>query len=183
VPSVQAAQSAIAPTAQAAQTQAAATVIAAHTAVAPTVVVLQASATAYAPTAQAVATAVAPTVQAAATITTSSLGTQVAESPLKITGVTVDSNDTTVKVQNSGSSSMSLNNYVLVMGPAFAVQLGSIDIPAGQTITLHFSPGITTTTDAYLGFGSDVSANTLKTGNRVVLVTPRSEIASVYSIP
>jgi hypothetical protein len=121
-------------------------------------------------------------VQAAATISTSALGTQVAASPVKVTSVNVNANDTTVAVQNSGSSSMSLSNYVLIMGPAFAVELGNIDVPAGQTVTLHFSVGVTTTTDAYLGFGSDAASNALKSGNRVVLVTPRGEIASVYTI-
>jgi hypothetical protein len=43
--------------------------------------------------------------------------------------------------------------------------------------------GASTPTDAYLGFGSSASSNNLQAGNRVVLVSPRGEIASVYTIP
>jgi hypothetical protein len=192
-PTVAAAQSAIAPTVAGVQTQAAPTiaaaqsqivptVAAAQSQVAPTVAAAQATATAVAPTAQAVATQVAPTIAAAATISTSALGTQVAQSTVQITNVKLDSADTTVKIQNSGNRGENLRDWTLIMGPVFAVQLGNIDVPAGQAVTLHFAVGASTSTDVYLGFGSSAAANNLSTGMRVVLVAPGDEIASVYTL-
>jgi hypothetical protein len=182
VPTVSAAQTQVAPTVAAVQSQVAPSVAAAQSAVAPTVAAAQATATALAPTAQAVATQVAPTVAAAATISTSALGTQVAQSTVKIADVKIDPADSTVSVQNSGDRSENLRDWTLVMGPVFAVQLGDIEVPAGQTVKLHFAVGASTPTDVYLGFGSNAISNNLKPGMRVVLVAPRDQIASVYTI-
>jgi hypothetical protein len=181
-PTVAAAQTQVAPTVVAAQAQIAPSVAAAQSAVASPVAAAQASATALAPTAQAVATHVAPTVAAAATITTSALGTQVAQSTMKITDVKIDPADSTVSVQNSDNRSQNLRDWTLVMGPVFAVQLGDIDVPAGQTVKLHFAVGTSTPTDVYLGFGSNAISNNLKPGMRIVLVAPRDQIASVYTL-
>jgi hypothetical protein len=181
-PTVSAAQTQVAPTVAAAQTQVAPTVAAAQGGVAPTVAAAQALATALAPTAQAVATLVAPTVAAAATTTVGAVATQVAQSTVQVTNVNIDSADTTVTVKNSGDRSENLRDWTLVMGPVFAVQLGDIDVPAGQSVKLHFAVGPTTPTDVYLGFGSNAASNNLKPGMRVVLVAPRDQIASVYSL-
>jgi hypothetical protein len=181
-PTVASAQTQVAPTVASAQTQVAPTVAAAQTGVAPTLVAAQATATALAPTAQAVATLVAPTVAAAATTTVGAVATQVAQSTVQVTNVNIDSADTTVTVKNSGDRSENLRDWTLVMGPVFAVQLGDIDVPAGQSVKLHFAVGQTTPTDVYLGFGSNAASNNLKPGMRVVLVAPRDQIASVYAL-
>jgi hypothetical protein len=182
-PTVASAQTQVAPTVASAQTQVAPTVSAAQTqVVGPTVVAAQATATALAPTAQAVATFVAPTVAAAATTTVGAVATQVAQSTVQVTNVNIDSADTTVTVKNSGDRSENLRDWTLVMGPVFAVQLGDIDVPAGQSVKLHFAVGPTTPTDVYLGFGSNAASNNLKPGMRVVLVAPRDQIASVYAL-
>jgi hypothetical protein len=181
-PTVASAQTQVAPTVAAAQTQVAPTVAAAQAAVAPTLVAAQATATALAPTAQAVATHVAPTVVAAATSTVGAFATQVAQSTMQVTNVTIDSADSSVTVKNSGDRSENLRDWTLVMGPVFAVQLGDIDVPAGQSVKLHFAVGASTPTDVYLGFGSNAVSNNLKPGMRVVLVAPRDQIASVYPL-
>jgi hypothetical protein len=177
VATVQGQATAVAPTIQAGATAAVATVVGQATAITAQ---RQAAATAVAPTAQAVATHVAPTVQAAATQAVAAVSTSVAASPVKVTNVKVDSSDTTVTLQNSGSSPMNLNGYTLVMGPNFSVTLGDIAMTAGQTRTLHFSQGTDTATDVFLGFGSNVASQSLAPGTRVVLVAPADTIASVY---
>jgi hypothetical protein len=101
---------------------------------------------------------------------------------MKITDVKIDPVDTTVSVQNSDNRSQNLRDWTLVMGPVFAVQLGDIDVPAGQTVKLHFAVGASTPTDVYLGFGSNAVSNNLKPGMRIVLVAPRDQIASVYTL-
>ena len=176
-----------APTLQAQATQVVApTVSAGQTQVAPVAgaaqAAAQATATAAAATAQAVATLVAPTVAAAATTTVGAVGTQVAQSTIQVTNVNIDSADTSVTVKNSGDRSENLRDWTLVMGPVFAVQLGDIEVPAGQSVKLHFAVGSTTPSDVYLGFGSNAASNNLKPGMRVVLVAPREQIASVYSL-
>jgi len=189
-PTVAAAQTQAIQAAATAQTQAAGTVVAAHTEVAPTVAVaqtqisaaLQATATAVAPTAQAVATHVAPTVQAAATAASGAIATQVAASTVQVTGVNINSADTTVTIKNSGGSSENLRGWTLVMGPSLALSLSDVKVDAGQTVTVHLSPGTDTPTDVYVGMGSAVAAQTLSPGMRVVLVAPRDQIASVYTL-
>ena len=193
-PTVEAARTQLAPTVGAARTQLAPTVAAAGTtgavagaATAPTqatssTVARQTTATALAPTAQSVATHVAPTVQAAATQVASSVGTSVAVSPLHVTNVTVDANDTTVAIQNGGSGSMNLGGWTLLMGPDFAMVLSDITINAAQTRMLHFSQGTDTASDVFMGFGSNAARLSLQPGTRVVLIAPPNQIASIYSI-
>jgi hypothetical protein len=186
-PTVSAARTELAPTVGAMQTQVAPTVGAVQTQAVGAAAVAasqarQAAATEVAPTAQAVATHVAPTVQAAATQAVGAVGTSVATSPVRVSNVRVDPADTTVTVQNSGSSPMNLRGWTLLMGPNFSVTLGDIGIEAGQTRTLHFSQGTDTPSDVYLGFGSNMAGNSLTSGTRVVLVAPADTIASVYPI-
>jgi hypothetical protein len=197
----------VAPTLQGAQTQAAATVPALQTqVVAPTreaaatnVVVAgataqsaatdvsamrQATATALAPTAQAVATRVAPTVSAAGTQVVSSVGTSVAQSTVHVTNVTVNPNDTTIAIQNSGSAPVNLAGWTLVVGPNMSVLLGDILLAPGMTRTIHFSQGIDTQTDVFMGFGANVAQASLSPGTHVILIQapPDNSIASVYSV-
>jgi hypothetical protein len=157
---------AVAPTVQTAATQAVGTVQAAHTAVAPT--------------AQAVATQVAPTVEAVATMAVAAVSTSVAESPVQITSVDVSETDTTIGIRNSGSDAVNLRNWTLLIGQTVYVTLPDIELGANQTRTLHLSPGTDTATDVYLGVGSRLVSSTLGPGERVVLVSSRNQIASIY---
>jgi hypothetical protein len=96
--------------------------------------------------------------------------------------VTVSPVDTTVSIQNSGTTPMSLSGWTLVLGPDASVVLGDISIKAGQTRLLHFSQGTDTDGDVYIGFGSTATQASLKPGTRVVLIGPSDQIASVYPI-
>jgi hypothetical protein len=172
-PTVQAVNTQVAPTVQAVQTAQRATVVA----VAPTV---QIAATQAVGTAQAVATQVAPTVQAVATQAVSAVGTSVATSPVQITNVVIDQTDTQIAIRNSGTSSVNLRNWTLLIGQSVLVTLPDIDLEANQTRTLHLAPGTDTATDVYLGLGSGLVSATLSPGERVVLVSTRDGVASVY---
>jgi hypothetical protein len=125
---------------------------------------------------------VAPTVQAAATQVVGSVGTSVAESPVHVINVAVSGTDTTVTIQNSGSSPMSLKGWTLVMGPDMSIVLGDINVNAGQARHLHFSEGTDNDSDVYIGFGSTAAHGSLQPGSRVVLIAPPNQIASVYPI-
>jgi hypothetical protein len=183
-PTIQAAATQVAPTVQAAATQVAPTVQAERAetrataaAVQPTA---QAAATALAPTAQAVATHVAPTVQAVASQAVAAAATSVAISPVQITSVMVDPTDTQIAIRNSGSNSVNLRNWTLLIGPTLALTLPEFELAANQTRTLHLAPGTTTDSDVYLGFGSGLVSHVLGPDDRVVLVSSREEVASIY---
>jgi hypothetical protein len=203
-PTISAARTEVAPTVSAARTDVAPTVSAARTEVAPTVaaagtttgdavatrqteatsvtVARQATATVLAPTAVAVATRVAPTVQASATQVVSAVGTSVATSTMRVANVTVSPSDTMIEIQNLGSSSVNLAGWTLLLGPELSLMLGDINVGAGQTRTLHLSQGTDTPSDVYIGVGANVARPNLQPGARVILIAPRDEIASIYSI-
>jgi hypothetical protein len=141
--------------------------------------VVSATATALAPTAQAVATHVAPTVQAASTQVVNTVATSVAASPVQITTVQVDPNDTRVMIRNSSTNSVNLRNWTLLMGQT-GVVLGDVKVDPNQALTLHLTSGTDTNTDAYVGYGSAIVSATYKPGDPVVLVSSSSDVASIY---
>jgi hypothetical protein len=180
---VQAAQTTVPGTVQAAQTTVPGTAQAARTEVSGTVLPMQtavsATATAVAPTAQALATHVAPTVQAAATQVVNTVATSVASSPVQITSVQIDPNDTRVMIHNSSGNSVNLRNWTLLMGQT-GVVLGDVKVDPNQALTLHLTSGTDTNSDAYVGYGSAIVSATYKTGDPVVLVSSSSDVASIY---
>jgi len=193
-PTLQAAQTSVPGTVQAAQTTAPGTIQAAQTTVPgtaqaartevsgtvqPMQTVVSATATALAPTAQAVATHVAPTVQAASTQVVNTVATSVAASPVQITTVQVDPNDTRVMIRNSSTNSVNLRNWTLLMGQT-GVVLGDVKVDPNQALTLHLTSGTDTNTDAYVGYGSAIVSATYKPGDPVVLVSSSSDVASIY---
>ena len=195
VSTVVAVQTQVPATVSAALTQAPTTVAAARAQVAPTIVIAsatlgpvatavtlahQVAATAMAPTANAVATQVAPTVQAMAS--SGAVATSVAQSPVQVTNVSVNAQDTTIAIHNNGQSAMNLAGWTLLVGPAFSVGLTDTVVAGGQTMTLHLGPGVDSVTDSYLGLGSAVATSALDPGSRVVLIAPSNQIASVYTI-
>jgi hypothetical protein len=180
---VQAAQTTAPGTIQAAQTTVPGTAQAARTEVSGTVQPMQtavsATATALAPTAQAVATHVAPTVQAASTQVVNNVATSVAASPVQITTVQVDPNDTRVMIRNSSANTVNLRNWTLLMGQT-GVVLGDVKVEPNQALTLHLTSGTDTNSDAYVGYGSAIVSATYKPGEPVVLVSSSSDVASIY---
>jgi hypothetical protein len=184
-PTVAAAQTqVIAPTREAAATSVVVAGATAQSAATDVSAMRQATATALAPTAQAVATRVAPTVSAAGTQVVSSVGTSVAQSTVHVTNVIVNPNDTTIAIQNSGSSPVNLAGWTLVVGPNMSVLLSDILLGPGMTRTIHFSQGIDTQSDVFMDFGANVASASLSPGTHVLLIQPPpdSTIASVYSV-
>ena len=131
-------------------------------------------------TAQAVATRLAPTLQVVQQ-TIGPIATSVAQSPVHITGVNVTADDTTVVLQNSGSSEVNLQGWSLLLGRNIALTLPPITLAAGQTRTLHLAAGTTTDSDVFLNTPSVGGvAITFAPGQRAVLVQPNDQVASVF---
>jgi hypothetical protein len=132
-------------------------------------------------TAQAVATRLAPTLQVVQQ-TVGPIATSVAQSPVHITALNVTPDDSTVVVQNSGSSQVDLQGWTLLFGPNIPLTLPSITLAAGQTRTLHVTAGTDTESDVYLNVPSvGAIATTFAPGQRAVLVTPQDQIASIFA--
>ena len=142
----------------------------------------QGTATAVAPTAAAMATLVAPIVPAAGTQIAAAVGTSVANSPVQLAAVKVDPTDTTATIRNSGTASINLNGWTLVIGPRFWTVLLGVTADAGQTRTLHLSSGTDSPGDVYLGYGSSAASTSLSSGGRVALISPSGMVMSVYSV-
>ena len=132
-------------------------------------------------TAQAVATRLAPTLQIVQQ-TVGPIATSIAQSSVHITGLNVTASDTTVVLQNSGSSPVNLQGYTLLMGPNIPLTLPPIMLAAGQTRTLHMAAGTTTDSDVFLNVPSvGAIATTFAPGQRAVLVTPDDQIISIFA--
>lgn len=129
------------------------------------------------PTAQAVATRLAPTLQALQ-VTVGPIATSIAQSTVHVTGVNITPSDSTVVVQNSGSSPVNLQDWTLFFGPNIPITLPPIMLAPGQTRTLHVAAGTTTDSDVFLNVPSvGAIATTMTPGQRVVLVDPNEQIA------
>jgi len=132
-------------------------------------------------TAVALATELAPTLQVLEQ-TVGPVATSVAQSTVHMTGLNVTSADTTIVVQNSGSSAVNLEGWTLLLGPNIPLTLPSIQIAPGQSLTLHTAAGTNTASDVYLNIASNGSiATTFARGQRAVLVDPNKQIASVFA--
>jgi hypothetical protein len=130
-------------------------------------------------TAQAVATRVAPTVQAIME-TVGPIATSVAVSPVRITDVDINPNNTTVTIHNSGSAAVNLDGWTLLLGPSISIALREIRFDPGQTRTLNLSTGTDTPDNVYLDTSSGGVAITFAPGQRAVLVAPGDQVASVF---
>jgi hypothetical protein len=132
-------------------------------------------------TAQAVATLLAPTLQVVQQ-TVGPIATSVAKSTVHITAVNVTPDDSTIVVQNSGSSPVNLEGWTLLLGPNIPLTLPSITLAPGQTRTLHVASGTNTDSDFFLAIPSvGAIATTFAPGQRAVLVMPDDQVASIFA--
>jgi hypothetical protein len=132
-------------------------------------------------TTQAVATRLAPTLQVLQQ-TVGPIATSVAKSTVHITALNVTPDDSTIVVQNSGTSEVNLQDWTLFLGPNIPLTLPSITLASGQTRTLHVASGTTTESDVFLAIPSvGAIATTFAPGQRAVLVQPDDQVASVFA--
>jgi hypothetical protein len=132
------------------------------------------------PTQIAVATRFAPTIQVLQA-TVGPIATSLAQSTVHITGVNITPSDSTVVVQNSGSSPVSLQGWTMFFGPNIPITLPPIMLAAGQTRTIHVAAGTTTDSDVFLGVPSvGAIATTMTPGQRVVLVDSNDQVVAFF---
>jgi hypothetical protein len=164
------------PTLAIVQTQSAITAQAASTAVAPT---LGLAATRAAPTVRVLSTQVAAATLAPA------LSTSVATYPVNIKFTRSNQSGPTVVVTNDGAAPVSLAGWSLLLGNASVAIPGTIGVivPPHGTVTLHFTPGATTSNEVYLGGTSTAIANSVQTGSTVTLLDAKHQPASIYKVP
>jgi hypothetical protein len=165
-------QTQVAPTTQAGATQSVATI--------------QAVATRVDATPPLVSGTISPALQALATQAAGTAGpamaTAIAASPVQIVEVRLDQPDTRVVLRNSGATIADVGGWTMLFTAFGAIIPRNTLVLPGGSVTVHFAPGVSTATDVYLGTGPEVMADSLKPGNRIVLVTPQGQVASVYRI-
>jgi hypothetical protein len=131
-------------------------------------------------TAQALATQLAPTLEVVQQ-TVGPIATSVAKSSVHITSVDVTADDTTVGVQNTGSSEVNLQGWTLFLGRNIQLTLPPVTLAPGQMRTIHIGSGPTSDTDVYLNTaGAAGIAITFAPGQRAVLIGPDNQVASVF---
>jgi competence protein ComEC len=180
-PTVQAAATqAVAPTTQALANQAAPTVSAAATQIAPTA---QALANQAAPTVSAAATQIAPTAQALANTAAPFAATVTTSAPVRVTNVKVETTDSTVALQNVGNQAVDLSNWSLQVGTVHTQLPAGLNVPPGQTVTVHTGSGTSSPTDVYLGTDAQAIASQLRPGVQIVLANPSGSPVSSFVVP
>jgi hypothetical protein len=160
----------VGPTVQAAATQA----------VAPTT---QALANQAAPTVSAAATQIAPTAQALANTAAPFAATVTTSAPVRVTNVKVETTDSTVALQNVGNQAVDLSNWSLQVGTVHTQLPAGLNVPPGQTVTVHTGSGTSSPTDVYLGTDAQAIASQLRPGVQIVLANPSGSPVSSFVVP
>ena len=110
------------------------------------------------------------------------MATAIAASPVQIVEARLDQPDTRVVLTNSGATIANVGGWTMLF-TAFGVLIprNTMVLPGGS-VTIYFAPGVSTATDVYLGTGQEVMADSLKPGNRIVLVNAQGQVASVLQV-
>jgi hypothetical protein len=96
--------------------------------------------------------------------------------------VSANAQDTTVTLHDSGPTTMNLNGWTLLIGPAFYIGLTGVSVGSGQNMTLAFH-GWGGHANRYISRNrSSVVTSALDPRARVVLVAPGNQAASLYSM-
>jgi len=95
--------------------------------------------------------------------------------------VNVMADDTTIVLQNAGSSQVNLLGWSLLLGRNIALTLPDLPLAPGQTRTVHLAAGTNTDSEVFLNTPSIGGvAITFAPGQRAVLVQPDDQVASVF---
>jgi hypothetical protein len=132
-------------------------------------------------TAVALATRLAPTLQVVQQ-TVGPIATSVAQSTVHITALNVAASDTTIVIQNSSSSQVTLEGWTLLLGANIPLSLPPIALAPGQSRTIHTATGANTDSDVFLNTASPGGiATTFAPGQRAVLVGSDNQVASIFA--
>ena len=110
-------------------------------------------------------------------------GTAVAAAPVRITNVQVQPTDTTITLQNTGSTAVDLGGWRLQVGTNTATLPPNTRVVPGGTITVHTAGGTNTGNDVYLGQPAAALITGLQTSSRIALVDDRGTVVNEFSLP
>lgn len=166
----------------AATIQAGASPAATQVAAAASPVATQAAAAA-SPVATQVAAAASPIATQAAAAAPA-VATQVtAASPVRFAGVNLSPTDTTITVQNAGTSAVDMSGWQLRVGDATATMPPNTSAAPGDTITIHTASGTSSGRDVYLGAQGAALLSGLQPGANVRLVDAQGGVQAEFTIP
>ena len=110
-------------------------------------------------------------------------GTAVAAAPVRITNVQVQPTDTTITLQNAGSTAVDLGGWKLQVGTNEATLPPNTRVAPGGTITIHTGSGTNTGNDVYLGQPAAALITGLQTSSRIALVDDRGTVVNEFNLP
>ncbi len=103
--------------------------------------------------------------------------------PVRITDVQVQPTDTTMTLQNTGSTAVDLGGWRLQVGNNTATLPPNTRVAPGGTITIHTGSGTNTANDVYLGQPAAALIAGLQPGARIALVDDRGSVVSEFTVP
>jgi hypothetical protein len=126
------------------------------------------------------AAAAASPVAAAASPAVATAG---AASPVRITGAQLSPTDTTLSVQNTGSTPLDLAGWRLSVGQASATLPSGARIAPGETVTIHTAAGTSSARDIYLGQEAAALMSGLRPGATIALVNGQGQQVGQFTLP
>jgi hypothetical protein len=118
-------------------------------------------------------------------ITVPAVATQVAASPVQIISARVSGDDPMIIVKNTSTDQADISGWTLLLGPSPVILPANPSLLLYPTLTvnLHLSNGGDTSIDVYMGRPSPGVLSSLTSGDKIALVDPHGQVASVYQIP
>lgn len=149
-------------------------------AVSPAVATVATIASPAAATAIIAASPVTGTVVAAASPVATAASTA---SPVRITNVQVNPTDTTITIQNSGSTAVDMAGWKLQAGSATVALPSGARAAPNDSVTVHAGTGTSTGRDIYLGQEATTLAGGLRPGASLRLLDAQGTVITQFALP
>ena len=112
------------------------------------------------------------------------VATQVtAASPVRFAGVNLSPTDTTITIQNAGTSAVDMSGWELRVGSATATMPANVSAGPGDTVTVHTASGNSSGRDVYLGAQAAALLSGLQPGANIQLVNAQGAVQAEFMIP
>ncbi len=118
-------------------------------------------------------------------VTAPVVATQVAASPMPIISARVNGDDPLIVVKNVSADQSDISGWTLLLGTSQVVLPANPGLRIYPTlnVNVHLSTGGDSSIDVYVGSPPPGVLNSLTSGEKIALVDPSGQVASVYQLP